>query len=436
MLLKNLDRFKVSTTDLAVTSYAGLLLPLGIGRSLGLDEELNRLEVKERKRGYTAAEVGFTLMGLIQAGGESLDDVNHLSQDAGLRQVFGIMPAANTLGQYLKRFTKVLVCQLGWIQLKLAVKIIRLCGLKRVTLDVDAFFVESQKDGVLMNYEGLLGYCPMMVTCAELGMPMAGIFRKGNASPMAHVSALLERVIRTLQEEIPGIEIRMRSDSAGYQAQVVKVCEKAKVGFTITARMDESVVRSIREIPADQWEKLESEAGPDQETEVAETLQVFGDKDTQAHRLLVIRHPKKQLEILNPDPYTYHAVLDGLECWTAGLTLQFHRNRQAGSEHVNEAMKSGFGMRKLPCGDWMANAAYFQFAMLSATVFCAWKHLTLPVECKPLTVQTLRFRMIHLAGIVQKRARSLILKIPTHYPLRTMFEDARWGIIGVAAQSG
>lgn len=436
MLLKNLDRFKVSTTNLAVTSYAGLLLPLGMGRSLDLDTALNCLQVKERQRGYTSAEMGFTLMGLIQAGGESLDDVKHLSQDAGLQAVFGFMPAANTLGCYLRRFTKVLICRLGWIQLKLAVKVIKLCGLKRVTLDVDAFFVESQKEGVLMNYDGLSGYCPMMVTCAELMMPMAGIFRKGNASPMAHVAALLERVIRTLQEEIPGIAIRMRSDSAGYQAQVVKVCEKAKVGFTITARMDESVVATIGEIPTDGWEPLESEAWPDdEESEVAETLHAFGDKETQAHRLLVIRHKKKQLEILDPAPYTYHAVLDGLECWGAGLTLQFHRNRQAGSEHVNEAMKSGFGMRKLPCTDWLANATYFQFAMLSATVFCAWKHVTLPVECKPLTVQTLRFRMIHLAGIVQKRARSLILKIPTHYPLRAMFEDARWGVLGAAAQT-
>ncbi len=37
-------------------------------------------------------------------------------------------------------------------------------------------------------------------------------------------------------------------------------------------------------------------------------------------------------------------------------------------------------------------------------------------------------------GIVQKRARSLILKIPTHYPLRTMFEEARWGVLGAAAK--
>ena len=75
-------------------------------------------------------------------------------------------------------------------------------------------------------------------------------------------------------------------------------------------------------------------------------------------------------------------------------------------------------------------------AMLAATVFSAWKHVTLPPECKLLTIQTLRFRMIHLAGIVQKRARALILKIPKQYPLRAMFEEARWGVLGTAAQTG
>jgi len=292
MLLKNLDRFKLSTTNLAVTSYAGLVLPLGMGRSLGLDVELDRLRVKERQRGYAPSEAGFTLMGLITAGGEALDDVEDVSQDAGLQVLLGTMPAANTLGQFLQRFGKVQLCRLGWIQLNLAVKVIRRMKLKRITLDVDAFFVESQKDGVRMNYEGLKGYCPVMVTCAELGMPMAGIFREGNASPMAHLRALLKRVIETLQEEIPGIEIRLRSDSAGYQAQVVKLCEQKGVGFTITARMDDAVVSTIREIPAKAWTKLESSAWDEEETEVAETLHVFGDKETKAHRLLVIRHAK------------------------------------------------------------------------------------------------------------------------------------------------
>jgi len=123
------------------------MLPLGMGRSLGLDRALDALKVKERRRGYTTAEAGFALMGLIIAGGEALDDVQHVSQDAGMGELLVPMPAANTLGQYLGRFTKGLLCRLGWIQLNLAVKVIRLMKLKRITLDIDAFFIESQKDG-------------------------------------------------------------------------------------------------------------------------------------------------------------------------------------------------------------------------------------------------------------------------------------------------
>jgi len=49
-----------------------------------------------------------------------------------------------------------------------------------------------------MNYEGLWGYNPVAVTCAELKMPMAGIFRKGTASPMANIAAPLKRTIAAL----------------------------------------------------------------------------------------------------------------------------------------------------------------------------------------------------------------------------------------------
>ena len=67
MILSNLDRYKVSTTKAAVTSFAGLPMVLGMGKSLGLEEALNRLPLKERARGYTPAESIFSLMGLIQA---------------------------------------------------------------------------------------------------------------------------------------------------------------------------------------------------------------------------------------------------------------------------------------------------------------------------------------------------------------------------------
>ncbi len=249
MILENLDRFKLSTTKAAVTSFAGLPMVLGMGRSLGLQEALDALPLKERERGYSPAESIFTLMGLIQAGGVALDDISLLQSDEGLRALWGTVPASNTLGEMLRRFRGTTVYQLGEVIGQAAVQVIRAKGLKRVTLDIDALMVESQKADALMNYEGQWGYCPVMVSCAELKMPVAGLFRPGNASPMANLAGLLERVIEVLNLEFPTLEILVRSDSAGYQAKVVRVCEEAKVHFTITARKDAAVLETMRLIP-------------------------------------------------------------------------------------------------------------------------------------------------------------------------------------------
>jgi hypothetical protein len=243
---------------------------------------------------------------------------------------------------------------------------------------------------------------------------------------MAHLAGLLRRTIRAL----PGIKIRVRSDSAGYQAKVVRVLDDAGVGFTITARKDEAVLKTIREIPRRGWHRHESTAWPNRETEMAETLHVFADERvTVAHRLIVLRWAKEQRELFDQYPYEYHAVLTSLDDWTAGLVLQFHRNRQDGSENVNKELHGGFGLSKLPCREFMANAAYFQLALLASTVVAAFKHLALPESWRPLTIKTLRYRLIRLAGVVQCRARYLVLKIGAHYPFLREFEEARWSVL-------
>ena len=426
MILKNLEKFKISTTKQAVTSFAGLPLLLGMAKRLGLEEALNTLPIKERDRGYAPAEMVFTLMGLLQSGGIALDDVNVLRGDEGLKRLWGVTPAANTMGEWLRRFNGKTLNLLGKIQLRTAVRVIRECGLKNVVLDVDAFFLESQKSGVMMNYEGLRGYNPVAVTCAELKMPMAGLFRQGNASPMAHLSGLLKRVIAAL----PGIKIRVRSDSAGYQAKVVRVLVDAGADFTITVRKDDAVMGTIGEIPKKAWKRFKSSAWPNRKTEIAETLHVFTtEKDVPAHRLIVLRWPKEQRDLFDKEPYEYHAVLTSLNSWTAGLVLQFHRNRQDGSENVNKELHGGFGLSKLPCRELMANAAYFQVALLANTVFAALKHLALPRSWRPLTIKTVRFRLIRLAAVVARRSGYLWLKIPERYPFRKAFEEARWAIL-------
>lgn len=431
MITRNLDEYKITTTKQAITSFGGLPLLLGMARALGLEKKLDALPVKERQRGYKTSETTFTLMGLLQSGGIALDDVSLLRGDEGLRELLGELPAANTMGEYLRRFEARTVYGLAKVQLEAAATVIRGCALKSVTLDVDAFFLESQKSDVAMNYEGLWGYNPVAVTCAELKMPMAGIFRSGNASPMANLAGLLKRVLKAL----PGIAIRFRSDSAGYQAEVVRVCHEHGADFTITMRKDEAVMETIRAIPKEGWTKYEGGAWKNRETEIAETVHAFGAaSDVPAYRVAVIRWFKEQPELLDKDPYEYHAVMTSLNEWTAGLVLQFHRTRQDGSENVNKELSGGFGLSKLPCRELMGNAAYFQVALLANTVFVAMKHLALPESWRTLTIKTVRFRLIRSAAVVAVRSRYLWLKISAAYPFREVFEEARWRLLGLSTE--
>lgn len=430
MITKNLIGFKITTTKQSITSFAGLPLFLGMAKNLGLEEQLNALPLKERARGFKPAESAFALMGLIQAGGEALDDVSLLKGDDGLCELWGGIPAANTIGEWLRRYGCKTVHQLGRIQLVTAAKVVRACKLRRVTLDVDSFFLESQKSDAEMNYEGLWGYNPVAVTCSELKMPMCGIFRKGRASPMANLAALLKRAITAL----PGIKVRVRSDSAGFQAKVVRVLRDNGADFTITMRKDDNVLESIYGIPEDRWRPYKTGAWKNRVCEIAEDLHVFTEaKDLPAYRMIVIRWPKEEPGLFDKSPYEYHAVLTSLDTWTTGLVLQFHRTRQDGSENVNKELSGGFGLSKLPCREFMANAAYFQMALLSCTVVAAFKHLVLPESWRQFTIKTLRFKMIRLAGIVSRRARSLWLKIPENYPFRQVFEDARYRLLWLSA---
>jgi len=431
MITKNLDKFKITTTKQAITSFAGLPLLIGMAKNLGLEEEINALPLKARARGYKPAENAFALMGLIQSGGEALDDVSLLKGDEGLCELWGGIPASNTLGEWLRRFGCKTVHELGRIQLAAAAKVVRAAALPRVTLDVDSFFLESQKSDVEMNYEGLWGYNPVAVTCAELKMPMAGIFRRGSASPMANIAALLDRTIAAL----PGIEVRVRSDSAGFQAKVVRALRDGKADFTITMRKDENVLESIYGISEERWTPYKTGAWKNRECEIAEDLHVFVEaKDLPAYRMIVIRWPKEEPGLFDKTPYEYHAVLTSLDKWPAGLVLQFHRTRQDGSENVNKELSGGFGLSKLPCREFMANAAYFQMALLSCTVAAGFRHLVLPENWRHLTIKTLRFRMIRLAGIVSRRARYLWLKIPENYPFREIFENARYRLLGLSVE--
>ena len=56
------------------------------------------------------------------------------------------------------------------------------------------------------------------------------------------------------------------------------------------------------------------------------------------------------------------------------------------------------------------------------------KRAALPDAWRPVTIKTLRFRLLSVAGRLVHHARSWTLKLPRTYPFYSVFSHALWEI--------
>ncbi len=86
---------------------------------------------------------------------------------------------------------------------------------------------------------------------------------------------------------------------------------------------------------------------------------------------------------------------------------------QRGETSVNriKELKRGFGMERLPCGTFAANAVFFRIGVLAYNLFVLFKLLALPSAWRRCQVCTVRWRLYQMAGKVVRHAGAVILKV-------------------------
>ena len=89
----------------ALTSFGGLPLVVETCEALGLPGLVNRhVRVKQRDRGYRESTYVQSVIALIAAGGDCLDDMELIGSDAGLKLLLGEMPSAEAGRFFLYAF--------------------------------------------------------------------------------------------------------------------------------------------------------------------------------------------------------------------------------------------------------------------------------------------------------------------------------------------
>jgi hypothetical protein len=129
------------------------------------------------------------------------------------------------------------------------------------TLDMDATLVESGKREALFCYKGFQAYQPLNVYWAEHGMVVHSEFRDGNVPAGYEQLPVFSAALEHLPASVGSV--RLRADTAGYEWALLRYCAEGRnkrfgrIEFAVGADVTEAFKRAVAEVPENDWRPLQ-----------------------------------------------------------------------------------------------------------------------------------------------------------------------------------
>lgn len=424
--------------DPNVVSTAGLAPALRLAESAGLYDLLEGVSVPSAN---AAAKTAAVLGGML-AGADSIDGLD-LLRHGGMSRLFTDIRAATTLGTFLRSFTHGHVQQLDKVNTgMLAGLAARAPGLLAGSdaegiafLDVDDTVREVHgyaKQGAAFGYSKVRG---LNIQLATISTPTASPviaqarLRKGNTASAAGCGRLLAQAITTARAAGVAGRVLARADSAYYGWAFVGTAIRHKAWFSVTARMNPSVVKAIASMEEGAWRAIEypnavydeAEQRWVSDAEVAEIDFVAFTGRRKAEHVpcrLVVRRVKR-LQPLASDgsaqgelfaTYRHHAFITNSTLGTVEAD-QRHRDHALVEQVIAELKDNA--LAHLPSGKYAANAAWVSCAVIAFNIARA---AAVAANMRTARWATLREKLIKVPARIANTSRRLDLHMPEHWP--------------------
>jgi len=426
--------FKIEKTKENLTAHAGLAVAHEFNLAVGLGRLLDvHLPPPGSNRGHKPAEWIMPLILMLQGGGQDLTDIKVIVQDTALRRACRLekIPNESTLGDLLRRTGARPQAMHGLAAVHTALtKTMLLEGTTTdFTLDVDATIILADKHDATVAYDGTKGYHPMLGFLAENRWLIHDEFRTGSASPQVGIVDFID----TCRSRMPeGCRIgKFRSDSAAYNHHVTDHCAKHNMLFAIGADWDAAVIKLYNKLTNDDWSPY-TPSGSRKPRQVAQTVHTF-EKSRNSFRLIFVRDADPQKELF-PSCRRGRAIITNISHDTpAADVVEWYNQRGAAENHIKE-VKYGFGLRRVPCGQLAANAAWCRIAAIAYDLFLMQQALALPEHLATSSVTTVRWRLYNIAARLVRHGHRLILKIAADTCAIRLLQNIRCVAHRLAAQ--
>lgn len=488
-------KYEEEKKESGMTALAGLPVYLDLATVMGMGESIERhLHIKQQ--GWTDKQILLSLIMLNLAGGDCVEDLQKLEGDGGFCKVLRrieqkgmkrrerremdrrwrkerirVVPSLSPVFRYLSAFhdadqeklriggkafipspnehlrglAKVNADMIGFLksQSPLAQSV--------ATLDQDATLVETAKRDALYCYKGYKAYQPLNTWWAEQGLVLHTEFRDGNVPAGYEQLRVLKEALAILPE---GVEkVRLRSDTAGYQHDLLRYCAKGENGrfgrieFAIGCDVTPEFKKAVMETEGKDWHPIYKEFEGDRRKtnqEWAEVCfvpaEIAYSKHAPVYRYLAIREVMGSMELPGIEPSQQSFPFQTLQvssqryklfglvtnmCWEGEKLIHWHRERCGKSEEAHSVMKGDFAGGTLPSGDFGENAAWWWIMILAMNLNSAMKQLALGESWSLRRMKAIRFSFINIPGRIVERSRELIIHLVKDHPAYTLFLEAR-----------
>jgi hypothetical protein len=479
-----------------ITALAGLPVYLDLASVLGLGDHI-RTHMQVKARGWTDEQMIVSLILLNLAGGDCVDDLKILEKDEGFCKVLGrvetkglsrrqrramerrwrkerhrSVPSPSALFRYLEAFHDPLEekkREKGKAFIPAPNQ--RLSGLVRVnrdfvasvqkrhprteaTLDMDATLVETEKEDALFSYKGYKAYQPFNVWWAEQQLVLHTEFRDGNVPAGYEQFRVLKEALDMLPEGVK--TVYLRSDTAGYQHDLLKYCEQTKhnrfgrIEFAIGADVTKEFKKAVAEVEA--WKPVMKEIQGEMKETGTEWAEVCFVPDAICHskrdpvyRYIATRELLKQPELpglegqielpfptmkIKTQSYKIFGIVTNRDLEGSQLVNWLHK-RCGKSEEAHAIMKEDLAGGKVPSSDFGENAAWWWIMILAFNLHAAMKKLALGESWTTKRLKAVRFSLISLPGRIIDHGRELVVRLVKGHPSLKVLLDARQRIMAL-----
>jgi hypothetical protein len=424
---------RVETTDRAITGFGGAELLREAARAVGLAKALDDwVSVKKRARGLSDRQFVMGLAESIALGATCLDDLAVNRADVAQGELRGFeVPAPQTAGTWLRRFTLGHVRQLDKALAAAQRNAYAAAGVEQVTLDFDSTYVFSRsrrRQGADRTWKKGYALHPMLCFDAETGAAVHARLRRGRASASKGISTFVTESLRAVPE---GVVMRARFDSGFYSGPLFSQLERGGVTFLCGAPNSAPLIQAATEIADEYWVSCSGKEG-----QVAE----FGFRHRSGGPFR--RYIVKRVEI----PPGVQASLweGGYRYWIfatndhhgAATALEAEFRQKATVETGMAELKSNFGLHAFRKHGFMANWAWLLLVCLGHNLCCWTQHLGrlgAGRDDGELRAKRLRYRYLHIPALLVCSGRRLILRLRRDYPYLRRFLAALDRLRNIAA---